>query len=66
MTGPNSPHPFFPLKKPPKFLPFLPFLPFLTNLGYLQKKIFFFGKISTPSWVFGHQKVQKKRKILVF
>ena len=36
MTGPNSPHPFFPLKKPPKFLPFLPFLPFLTNLGYLH------------------------------
>ena len=35
MTGPNSPHPFFPLKKPPKFLPFLPFL---TNLGYLLKK----------------------------
>ena len=40
MTGPNSPHPFFPRKKPPKFLPFLPFLPFLTNLGYLHQFLF--------------------------
>ena len=36
MTGPNSPHPFFPRKKPPKFLAFLAFLFKITILGYLQ------------------------------
>ena len=33
------------------------------NRKKIEKKNFFFGKISTLRWVFGHQKMQKNAKI---
>ena len=62
MTGPNSPHPFFPRKKPPKFLPFLPFLPFLTNLGYLHSDMFHFLPYNLCKTVVSKKKKKKKKK----
>ena len=36
------------------------------NRKKIEKKNFFFGKISTLRWVFGHQKMQKNAKIGCF